>query len=90
MLSDNYAECRKQAHYAECRYAECHYAECSYAEYRGAINRLSLIKKILDLNKKIYKYKTQQLITAEAKKFDRIEPWGLYHKTYYGRKLRFP
>ncbi len=23
----NYAECRKQVHYAECRYAECRYAE---------------------------------------------------------------
>jgi hypothetical protein len=23
MLSVNYAECRKQAHYAECRCAEC-------------------------------------------------------------------
>ncbi len=23
-----YAECRKQAHYAECYYAECRYAEC--------------------------------------------------------------
>jgi hypothetical protein len=85
LLSVNCAECSKQAHYAECRYAECHYAEC-----RGVTNLLFLIKKILDLNKKIYKYKTQQLITAAAKKFDRIEPWGLYHKTYYGRKLRFP
>jgi hypothetical protein len=33
MLSVNYAECRKQAHYAECRYDECHYVEC-----RGAKN----------------------------------------------------
>jgi hypothetical protein len=31
MLSVNYAECRKQA-----LYAECHYAECRYSEYRGA------------------------------------------------------
>jgi hypothetical protein len=38
MLSVNYAECRKQAHYAECRYAECHYAECRYDECRGAVN----------------------------------------------------
>ncbi len=51
MLSVNYAECRKQAqyaechnakcHFAECRYAKCHYAECRfakchYAEYRYA------------------------------------------------------
>jgi hypothetical protein len=40
MLSFIYAECRKQAHYAECHYAECrkqaHYAECHYAECRGA------------------------------------------------------
>jgi hypothetical protein len=27
-----YAECHKQALYAECRYAECRYAECRYAE----------------------------------------------------------
>jgi len=27
MLSVNYAECRKQAVYAECRFAECRYAE---------------------------------------------------------------
>ncbi len=38
MLSVNYAECRKQAHYAECHYAECRYAEC-----RGAANLLSFI-----------------------------------------------
>jgi hypothetical protein len=38
MLSVNYAECRKQVHYAECRYAECRYAECRYAECRGASN----------------------------------------------------
>jgi hypothetical protein len=31
MLSINCAECRKQAHYAECRYAECRYAECRSA-----------------------------------------------------------
>jgi hypothetical protein len=36
MLSVIYAECRKQAHYAECHYAECCYAECRYAECRGA------------------------------------------------------
>jgi hypothetical protein len=33
----NYAECRKLAHYAECRYVQCRYAECHYAECRGAI-----------------------------------------------------
>ncbi len=27
MPSVNYAERRKQAHYAECRYAKCRYAE---------------------------------------------------------------
>jgi hypothetical protein len=32
MLSVFCAECRKYAHYAECRYAECYYAECHYAE----------------------------------------------------------
>jgi hypothetical protein len=32
MQSVIYAECRKQAHYAECHYAECYYAECHYAE----------------------------------------------------------
>ncbi len=37
MLSVNFAECRKQAHYAECHYAEYRYAECHYAECRGAI-----------------------------------------------------
>ncbi len=26
MQSVNYAECRKQAHYAECRYAGCRFA----------------------------------------------------------------
>ncbi len=36
MLSVDYAERRKHAHYAECRYAECRYAECRYAECRGA------------------------------------------------------
>ncbi len=33
LLSVIYAECRKQAHYAECHYGECRYAEC-----HGAIN----------------------------------------------------
>ncbi len=37
MLSVNYAECRKQAHYAVCRYAEYRYAECRYAECHGAV-----------------------------------------------------
>ncbi len=36
MLSVNYAECGKQAHYAECHYAECLSSECRYAECRGA------------------------------------------------------
>ncbi len=31
LLSIIHAECRKHAHYAECRYAECHYAECCSA-----------------------------------------------------------
>ncbi len=46
MLSVNYAQCHKQAyyaesHYVECRkqayYAECRNAECRYAECCGAI-----------------------------------------------------
>ncbi len=36
MLGVNYAECRKQANYAECRYAECRYADCRYAVCHGA------------------------------------------------------
>ncbi len=39
MLSVNYAECRKQAHYAECHYAECRHAEC-----RGAVAGASATK----------------------------------------------
>ncbi len=27
-----FAECRKLAHYAECRYTECRYTECRYTE----------------------------------------------------------
>jgi hypothetical protein len=46
MLSVVYAECRKQAQYAECQYAECRYAECHYAECRaahsGALNVISI------------------------------------------------
>ncbi len=37
MLNVIYAECRKQAHYAECLYAEYRYAGCHYAECRSAI-----------------------------------------------------
>jgi hypothetical protein len=37
MLNVNYAECHKQANYAECLCAECRYAECRYAECRGAL-----------------------------------------------------
>jgi hypothetical protein len=38
----NYAECRKQAHNAECRYAECRYAKCRYTECRGACHLINL------------------------------------------------
>jgi hypothetical protein len=31
ICAECYAECRKQAHYAE-----CHFAECRYAEFRSA------------------------------------------------------
>ncbi len=50
MLSVNFAECRKQVQYAECRYAECHYTECrgasnptwiAYDGFRSAIDRMS-------------------------------------------------
>ncbi len=39
MLSVNYINFRKWAHYAECHYAECRYAECHYAECRGAAQK---------------------------------------------------
>ncbi len=45
MLSVMYAECRKLAHYPECRYAECRYAEC-----RGTVyftNLLFTMQKVL-------------------------------------------
>ncbi len=32
MLGVVYADCCKQARYAECRYAVCHYAECRGAK----------------------------------------------------------
>ncbi len=38
MLTVVYAECLREAYYAECHYAECHYAECHYAECRGAVS----------------------------------------------------
>jgi hypothetical protein len=38
MVSVNFTECRKQAHYAKCRYAECRYSECRFAEHRGAVS----------------------------------------------------
>ncbi len=37
MLNVIYADCRNQAHNAECLYAECRYAGCRYAECRGAV-----------------------------------------------------
>jgi hypothetical protein len=36
MLSAIYAECHKQARYAECRYVECRYAECRGAVISGS------------------------------------------------------
>ncbi len=36
MLSVIYADCQKQALYAEYHNDECHCAECRYAKYRGA------------------------------------------------------
>ncbi len=38
MLSVIIAECRTQAHYAECRYVECSCAEC-----RGALNNFKVL-----------------------------------------------
>jgi hypothetical protein len=38
----NYAGCRKQTHYAECRYAECRYAECRSADKRSSLFGLCL------------------------------------------------
>jgi hypothetical protein len=38
MLSVIYAECRKQAHYAECHYTECRYAECRSADKDRSIS----------------------------------------------------
>ena len=32
----------------------------------------------------------QKLVNYDRKKFYNIGPRGLYHKTYYGRNLRFP
>jgi len=51
MLSVNYAECRKQAHYAESRYAECHYAGCRYAECRGVLLTSSFGKPLTNFAK---------------------------------------
>ncbi len=45
MLNFIYADCRKQAHFAECLYAECHYAGFSYAECSGAV--LHMDKRLL-------------------------------------------
>ncbi len=33
LLNVIYAECYKQAHYANCHYAECHYANCRSADF---------------------------------------------------------
>ncbi len=53
MLSVNYAECRKQAHYAELHYAELHYAECRYSECRGAgWTAIATLAKVRTLNEK--------------------------------------
>jgi hypothetical protein len=40
MLSAIYAECRKQAHYAEFHYAECPYAECRSALNQGNLHKV--------------------------------------------------
>jgi len=49
MPSAIYAECRKWAHYTECRYTECCYAECRYAECHYDKCRLSVVVMILNL-----------------------------------------
>jgi hypothetical protein len=46
MLIVIYAECHKEALFAECRSIECHYAECHYAECRGGSNFTLLESKI--------------------------------------------
>jgi hypothetical protein len=40
VLNVVHAECRKQAHYADCHYAECRYAEC-----RSAVKMACFVKK---------------------------------------------
>jgi len=42
LLSVNYAECRKQAVYAECRFAECRYAERRGAAKTTCVKHVSL------------------------------------------------
>ena len=44
--TDCYAECRKQAHYAECHYAECRYAGCRGAEKRADLKNWLCQSKI--------------------------------------------
>jgi hypothetical protein len=45
MLSVNYAECRKQVHYAECRCAKCRYAECHGANTLAYAARARSVQK---------------------------------------------
>ncbi len=78
MLSVNYAEYRKQAHYAECRHVECRYAECRYAECHGAGERTC------DLQFFPLSSPTLPLSYIDAHAYT----CGLYYKTFYGSNLR--
>ncbi len=46
MLSFVYADCYKQAHYAECLCAKCLYAECHYVECHGTLCGIIHLRKI--------------------------------------------
>jgi hypothetical protein len=48
------AECRKQAHYAECHYAQCRYLQCRSASEKPFIKKVitSLKPRVLRKRKK--------------------------------------
>jgi hypothetical protein len=60
MLSVNYAECHKQAHYAKCCCAEFHHAEC-----RGATQKSYLLGRVLTDNLRILGIAVRQANTED-------------------------
>ncbi len=83
VLIVNYAECCKQAYYADCRYVECRGAPRAYICRNQFWSTLSL--RVCESQ---WKWQTTSLLCyvnhLGSKKFQQTAPWRLYYNNFYG------